>query len=103
MGGCSSDARGGGVAQERERELPPPGPQDRIGQDVAAKCSRRGFTEPGEEWLTLKVSDVWDGCRKYLKREVEDPGWVGSLYSDLRGSCWPREIKAQLVELPQAG
>ena len=28
---------------------------------MATKCSRRDFTEPGEEWLTLGVGDMEAG------------------------------------------
>lgn len=29
-----------------------------------------------------------------VRREAWNPGWVRSLYSDLRGSCRPREMEA---------
>lgn len=54
MGGCSSDARAGGIAQVR-RELPTPC-QYRTWQQSAAGGT---LTEqPGEEKLTLRVSDM---------------------------------------------
>lgn len=47
---------------------------------------------------------MYGGCGKSLEREAEDPGWVRSLYSDLRGSCWPCEIKASACgDVYQAG
>lgn len=33
-------------------------------QDMAAKCSRRDFIEPGEEWLTAEVGHMEGGCGK---------------------------------------
>lgn len=68
-GGCSSDARSGGTAQVRERQLPPWGL--RTGQDMAAKGSGTDLTGSGEGQLTLRAGDMEDGCGKDLKWEAE--------------------------------